>query len=104
MSVQASRGQVEYVDERMERVEASRRQHHASMFRGPRSGKAKSDSEGEKGRADVAHEVSVEGPRIGYSGREAVIPRTRRQEHPQAVDRVEETEDPENFCHGNAAI
>jgi len=104
MSVQAPRRQVEYVDEPMEDVEASGRQHHASMLRSPRSGEAKSDSESKKGSAEVAHEVDVERASIGYSGREAVIPRARRQEHPQTVGRVEQAEEPENFSHGNPAI
>ena len=89
MSAQTARGQVEKVDECMQGVEAGRCQDYASMPRGPRSGEAKSDSESKKGSANVAHEVNVERAGIGNSGREAVIPCARRQEHPQTVRGVE---------------
>ena len=85
MHGQMSGGQVEDVDKGMEEIEGGRGEHHAAMALGAGSGEAESESESEKGSAYVAHEVDVERAGIGDAGREAVIPRARREEHPQTV-------------------
>ena len=85
MRGQVAGGQVEDVDERVEDIESGRGEHHAAMAAGAGSGEAESESESEKGSAYVAHEVDVERAGIGDAGREAVIPRARREEHPQTV-------------------
>ena len=104
MRGQVAGGQVEDVDERVEDIESGRGEHHAAMAVGARSGEAESESESKKGSANVADEVHVERAGIRDSGREAVVPGARREEHPQAVGGVEEAEEPENFLHGEPEI
>ena len=101
---QAARGQVEDVDEGMERIEVGCGEHHAAMALGAGSGEAESESESEEGRANVAHEVHVERAGVGDAGRQAEVPGARSKEHPQTVCGVEKGEEPEDSFHRRAGI